>query len=321
MSETAAGVHRIDTPLGERVNSVWLLQGSRGSLLYDTAIDTAIPGHVLPYLETHGLAPAAVRHVVVSHADVDHFGGIADVHENLPNAEVGAHALDARLIESYDDFERERVRGFLPTWGYDEDPDAIAWCRSVARVDRVDRRLGGGEVVDLGDREVEIHAVPGHTHGSLALHDRASGAWLVSDAVLGTTVPLADGTPAFAPTYRYVDDYLATIDLLEASSPTMLGTAHYGVLTADAALGFLQASRDFARRLEDRLVAVLGELGPATLADLLPPLNEQVASWPLEGTEASLAFPVVAHLERLIDRGRVVVTRADDGNATAALAR
>jgi glyoxylase-like metal-dependent hydrolase (beta-lactamase superfamily II) len=319
MSEIASGVHRIDTPLGERVNTVWLLQGSRGSLLYDTAVDTAIPDHVLPYLETHGLDPAAVTHVVVSHSDVDHFGGIADAHEAFRNAQVGAHRLDARLIESYQDFERERVRGFLPTWGYDEDPDAIAWCRSVVRVDRVDRRLTGGEVVDLGDREVEVHAVPGHTRGSLALRDRPSGAWLVSDAVLGTTVPLADGTPAFAPTYRYVDDYLATLDLLEASSATMLATAHYGVLVDDAARGFLQASRDFAHRLEDCLVAEIGERGPATLAELLPEINAQMASWPLDGTEPSLAFPVVAHLERLIDRGRVVVTRNAGGKAVASL--
>lgn len=321
MSELASGVHRIDTPLGERFSSLWLIRGRDRSLLFDTGVDTAIPQHVLPYFAEHGIDPESVSWVVVSHADVDHFGGIADVHEQLPAARVGAHPLDAALMEDYDRFEDERVRGFRARWGFDEEPDGVAWCRSVTRADRVDDRLSGGEVLDLGDRAVEVHAVPGHTHGHLALRDTGSGAWFVSDAVLGVSVPLADGTPAFAPTYRYVDDYLRTIDAVERAAPPLLCTAHYGVFAGADALEFLGGSRDFVHELDRATLAALDELGPATLQQLLPVINRQVARWPLDGTEGSLAFPLVGHLERLADRGSVTIDSGPDGRSVVTAKR
>jgi glyoxylase-like metal-dependent hydrolase (beta-lactamase superfamily II) len=319
MSELAPGVHRIDTPLGERVNTLWLIRGADRAVLYDTGIDNTTASHVLPYLAEHGIEPATIAWAVVSHADVDHFGGIADVHEHLGNARVAAHALDAALIEDYDRFEDERVRGFREPWGYDETPDGIDWCRSVTRADRIDDRLAGGERFDLGAREVRVHSVPGHTHGSLALHDSDSGAWFVSDAVLGVSVPLADGTPAFAPTYRHVDDYLRTIETLERAAPQLLCTAHYGVFAGDDALGFLHESRAFVDELERVTMAALAGLGSATLQELLPVVSEQVARWPREGTEMSLAFPLVGHLERLVAQQRVDITTNAEGRAVAAL--
>lgn len=308
MAEIAPGVHRIDTPLGERLNTLWLIEGGERCVVFDTGIDTTIPDHVRPYLESSGIDPARVSWVVVSHADVDHFGGIADVHEHLPSARVGAHRLDAELMEDYARFEQERVRGFRDPWDVDETPEGIAWCRSVTRADHVDARLTGREVLDLGGRTVEVHAVPGHTHGHLSLRDSATGAWFVSDAVLHSSVPLADGTPAFAPTYRYVDDYVTTIDRLTEAAPPLLCTAHYGEYADDAAREFLDVSREFVDELERSTIAALRSHGPSTLADLLPVVNRQVARWPLAGTEITLAFPLVGHLERLAARGWVSVS-------------
>jgi glyoxylase-like metal-dependent hydrolase (beta-lactamase superfamily II) len=163
--------------------------------------------------------------------------------------------------------------------------------------------------------------VPGHTRGHLALRDTASGAWFVSDAVLGVSVPLADGTPAFAPTYRYVDDYLRTIDALESAAPPLLCTAHYGVFAGADALEFLRASREFVHELDRATIAALDDLGPSTLQRLLPAVNRQVARWPLDGTEGSLAFPLVGHLERLAARRLVAISGGPDGRGVVAAAR
>jgi glyoxylase-like metal-dependent hydrolase (beta-lactamase superfamily II) len=40
-----------------------------------------------------------------------------------------------------------------------------------------------------GNSEVEVHSVPGHTDGHLALYDGGTGTWFVSDAVLGELGP------------------------------------------------------------------------------------------------------------------------------------
>jgi glyoxylase-like metal-dependent hydrolase (beta-lactamase superfamily II) len=318
MPELGTGIHRVDTPLGDRIASLWVIQGRDRSVLFDTGVDSAIPTHLMPYLTGAGVDPASIEYAVVSHADVDHFGGVADVHERLPQAAVMAGRGDAELVSDYSRFEAERVRGFRDPWGVDESPETIAWCRSVARVDRVDRIVDGGEVLDLGGRLVEIVAVPGHTHGHLALLDRLTGTWFVSDAILGRAVPLADGAPAFPPTYRYVDDYLRTIDLVGQAAPPMLATAHYGTFAGPAVGEFLDVSSDFVDRLERTVVAVLRDNGPSTLAGLLPEVNRRIATWPVEGSDAALAYPVVGHLERLHDRGLVAVKPAEAGRTSRA---
>lgn len=311
------GIHRIDTTLGERVSSLYLIVGSRAAVLFDTGVDGTIPDAILPALDVLGVDPAIIRWAVVSHADVDHFGGVADVHECLPGAHVLVGGADANLVTDYRRFEAERVRGFRHPWGVDESPEGIAWCRSVTRTGRVDQRVVGGETLDLGDRIVEIVAVPGHSLGHLALKDHTTGAWLISDAVLGAAVPFADGRPAFPPTYRYLSEYRATIGVLQRAGPTALYTAHYGTYTGPAVAEFLSSSLTFTQTLN----GVLGELlanGPTTLGALLLELNQRIATWPLEGTAGALAFPTVAHLEQWAARGRITISPAA-GGATISL--
>jgi hypothetical protein len=127
----------------------------------------------------------------------------------------------------------------------------------------------------------------------------------VSDAVLGAAVPLADGSPAFPPTYRYVADYLATIDRIGQLAPERIITAHYGTFTGAQAADFLRTSREFVERLEDRVLADLRRHGPSSLAAVLTRINPIAGEWPAEGTEGALAFPVVGHLEDLEARGLV----------------
>ena len=84
--EIAEGIHRIETPLGDRVNCVYLLAGTRCALLFDTAIDPVVASHVEPYLARVGVEPARVRYVVNSHCDWDHHGGNGAVRDLAPAA-------------------------------------------------------------------------------------------------------------------------------------------------------------------------------------------------------------------------------------------
>src|SRR6476620_4200140 len=88
--EVAPGIHRIETPLGERFASLYLLVGDDAVLLYDTGVDGTIPAHVLPALDRLGISPLDVATVVVSHCDVDHFGGVADARAVFPRANIVA---------------------------------------------------------------------------------------------------------------------------------------------------------------------------------------------------------------------------------------
>jgi glyoxylase-like metal-dependent hydrolase (beta-lactamase superfamily II) len=304
--EVAQGVHRIDTPLGERYASLYLVTGPDAIVLYDTGVDGTIPAQVLPALARLGRTPGEVSTVVVSHCDVDHFGGVADARDAFPNARIVAGAADVPLIEQYDRYLAERARGFVDEYGWDEDEAVLEWCRAVTREAPLDGAAEDGELIDLGGgRVVEILAVPGHSHGHVAVDVPDADAVLVGDAVLAASVDLADGTPAFPPTYRYVDDYLATVSRLEALDRDLLLTAHYPTARGDDARAFLARSRDFADRL-DVLVTDALTTAPEglTFAELLAHLNSIAGDWPVTGTEGALAFPVAGHLERLIAAGR-----------------
>ncbi len=299
----ATDLHLVHTPLGERVSTVVLFAGSDAVLLFDTGVDGTIGEWVLPALADHGHRPEDVRHVVVSHCDVDHFGGVAEARELLPRAEVVAHRDDADAIEDWDAWERGRGREFRPRYGLDEDPDVLAWCRSVTRGGPVDRRLSGDVDVDLGGGPLRLLHVPGHSRGHLAVHDPATDTVVVSDAVLGAAVPLADGSPAFPPTYRHVADYRATIDRLAGLNPARLVTAHYGTFTGADVGRFLAETRAFTERLEELVLDDLRRHGPTALPGMLARLNPLAGDWPVAGTAGALAFPVVGHLEDLEARG------------------
>lgn len=312
----AEGLYRFDTPLGERIASLYLVVGDMQALLFDTGVNGTIPAHILPALTDLGLDARDVRSVVVSHCDVDHFGGVADARAAFSNARILAHAADRPAIEDFGTYLAQRGRGFLEEFGLDEDPAVLQWARSAARTGPLDANAHDAQVIDLGGREVIIRHVPGHSRGHLAIEVPSADAILVSDAVLGASVDLADGTPAFPPTYRFIDDYLATITRLRAAGHRLLLTAHYPTFSGAETAGFLDESEAFANRLDGLVLSCLrSHPEGVTLAELLDEINPTAGRWPTEGTAGALAFPVAGHLERYLERGVVRKAGAKDGTS------
>lgn len=307
LREVAPGIHRITTPLGDRFASLYLIEGPSSLVLYDTGVDGTIPTYVIPALTTIGRDPGEVSAVVVSHCDVDHFGGLADAQEQFPNARLFSGSADRALIEEFPTYLEQRARGFVDEYGWDEDPDVLSWVESVTRTTVLDGVVDDGDSFDLGGGVVVVvKAVPGHSHGHVALDVPSANAITIGDAVLGESVDTATGAPSFPPTYRYVDEYLATIDTVMGLGRATLLTAHYPIFTGPAATDFLTASRDFVVRLDALVVAALENAADGvTVAELLSQLNPVAGAWPVSGTAGALAFPVVGHLERLRATGRV----------------
>lgn len=95
------------------------------------------------------------KYLVATHADVDHIQGLRKVKELLPAAETVGHEETARLLK-----EGDRVRTYaeISAQGISIDLPAI----------EIDRVIGEGESLTLGDLSVEVWHTPGHTHGQLA---------------------------------------------------------------------------------------------------------------------------------------------------------
>jgi glyoxylase-like metal-dependent hydrolase (beta-lactamase superfamily II) len=316
--EVADRVFKVDAPLGARVVSLYLVCGDDGALLFDTGVDGTIPQFLAGSLSHLGLARTDVRTVVISHCDVDHFGGMSDASELFPDARILAHEQDALQIESFERYLADRGRGFVADYGLDESDSAIAWSRSVTRESRLSGRLADGDAIDLGGRTVEVLHLPGHSRGHLALNVPDAAVILISDAILGEAVPLADGSAAFPPTYRYFTDYLNSISRVRDIAPSLLLTAHYPMMEGTAVESFLDQSVQFAQTLSGIVEATIGAAGSAglSLAELVNEVNPLVGRWPKQGTETALAFPVAAHLEAMREDGSVVAAEPRDSVPT-----
>ncbi len=178
--EVAPGIHRIESVLGPRPFSQYLLRDER-SLLVDTGVKETPAEVILPFLD--GLQPDLVLN---SHADVDHYGGNAAIRDAAPETLFLAHARDVPWIESAEAIMRERY-GWYAGYGLGYPPEVFAWLRDAIGPDMpIDVHLRGGERIRLGPRlTVEVLNLPGHSPGHIGLWDPASSTAIVIDSVMG----------------------------------------------------------------------------------------------------------------------------------------
>jgi glyoxylase-like metal-dependent hydrolase (beta-lactamase superfamily II) len=217
--------------------------------------------------------------------------------------------LDRNAISDFQAYLESRGRGFKDPYGLDEAPDVLAWARRVTREAPVDGGVVGSEVIDLGNRDVEILHVPGHTRGHLALRDLSTGALVIADAALGSAVLNADGTGAFPPTYRHVAPYLNSVARLVDMRAPFLLTSHYPTYRDNDVAAFLGESVEFVHDLGQRVqLALKGAPGGCTLAELVDVVNDGFGNWPVPNTAGAMAFPVAGHVEDLVSKGRATLS-------------
>ena len=141
----------------------YLIVGSEGAILFDTGMGI---GRIRPVVEK--LTDRPVR-VVNSHTHFDHVGGNAEF-----DAVLG---MDMRYTRrsaagrNHDEVKEEVSAGALCR----ALPDGVDAGSYRIRPFKISAFLKDGEVLELGDRRLEVLAIPGHTPDSLALLDRDAG--------------------------------------------------------------------------------------------------------------------------------------------------
>jgi glyoxylase-like metal-dependent hydrolase (beta-lactamase superfamily II) len=304
------GIHRIEAPLGDRIICVYLLVGDQRIMLVDSGLDSTPRDFILPYLSSVCGERRLIDYVVTTHADFDHMGGNASIRELFPQASFMAHTFDRSWIENIDLLLQENYGQFDADHGTLPDPQTNAWIRTQARGTPIQLELLGDHDVQLSaEWSVKIIHTPGHTRGHLSVVDPRSNAIIVADAVLSDGLYARDGTIAFPPTYRFLDDYLQTVQRLSRLGPTTLLTSHYPVMRDKQVRAFLEKTRVFTQRLQEELLRLLGSSSEAMstlqLAEKLSPL---LGSWPSSASEF-LLFPLLGHLESLEQAGAVTKSR------------
>lgn len=304
------GIHRIDTDFYGRTNSLYLLDGEDSTVLIDTGVGSTPGEYLAPYLREH--APNATIDVVLNtHADLDHVGGNRAVAEMFPDSIQMCHELDRGWIDNFDRLIDERYDEYAEL-GMAEAPETKDFLRSICGSKTTDSALSGGETLTLGpDWSVEVLHAPGHSHGHISVWDARSRTLIIGDAVLSDGLYMTDGSPAFPPTYRYVDDYVATIDHFISIAPDHLLSSHYPSMSGSDAMAFLTGSRDYVDRTDAAVrAAFAAATGPMSLRALIEATAASLGPWAPDAA-LSLKYPLLGHVERLVESGDVVRVDVD----------
>ena len=264
VSEVVPGVHRLVAPLGDRYVCLFMVVGSASAVVIDTGVADTPAAALAPALAA---LDVDVSHIVVTHADVDHSGGLAAARSLAPQALAVCHPLDRPLVDSVDRLIDDRYRELRHAHEIDPGPEFCDWVRANDDGGAVADVIVPPAHIDLGDRRLAVLHTPGHTQGHLTVVDELTGTAIVADAVMAGAVPDAAGKPAFAPTYRYPADYRESCAILRRLDPERLLCSHYAVVEGRAAAAaFIDESESFAaasragdpRRPRDRSPAVAG---------------------------------------------------------------
>ncbi|HEU5028077.1 MAG TPA: MBL fold metallo-hydrolase [Spirillospora sp.] len=167
--------------------------------IVDTGIASSPAEGMAPALEGIGRRIEDVRWILLTHGHIDHVGGAHALRELTGRrARVVIHEADAPLLRS----RRAHVDEYLAGRGrYLNDPEGEAKVTGAAGAVisgemEPDVLVKGGETISLGGGvTVSVHAIPGHTPGSVAYVVDGQRAAFVGDAV--QVHGAANGFPGF----------------------------------------------------------------------------------------------------------------------------
>ncbi len=155
---------------GVRCN-IWHVRGSERDLLLDSGLGLASLRQEIALVGERPLL------AVASHSHFDHVGGHYEFAERAihpAEADILAHPTRANtLAENYMAAAAFAAR---PAGGLDLRAYNVRPAPATLFIDE-------GDVIDLGDRRLEVMHLPGHSPGSIALWERESGILFAGDVV------------------------------------------------------------------------------------------------------------------------------------------
>lgn len=161
-----------------------LVHGEDGATLIDTGMAGQLD-RLAAAVEAAGTSLSQIKHIVLTHQDVDHIGNLPQLLNLLGDAvEVYCHEADKPYIEGelpLIKFNRERFAPMLESMP----PEARAALEEMLAhppAGKVDHLLADGEHLPWLE-DVKVIYTPGHTPGHLCLFLEEEGLLLAADAM------------------------------------------------------------------------------------------------------------------------------------------
>jgi hydroxyacylglutathione hydrolase len=162
-----------------------------------TLVDAGLMGkgkYKLNAVQRMGIPLPDIRRVILTHTHLDHIGCLPEILRAIPGAEVWMHRQEADMLEQGDERAVYGMDMFqsLCQAQYGVAPGAFKT--------RLDRKLEGGDILDMGGERWEVFHIPGHSPGSIGLYHRENRILIPGDVV-------------------YADYAIGRFDLYGASGP------------------------------------------------------------------------------------------------------
>lgn len=184
------------------------MQGRDCCLLFDSGLGVVSLAAQFPWLRERPLL------VVLSHTHFDHIG---NAHEFPDRA---CHRAEATILAAPGSVETLASRYAtlemferLPPGGFDPATYRVRPAPPTRMVEE-------GDVIDLGDRHFIVKHVPGHSPGSIALWEEATGTLLSGDAVY-------DGSLIDDAYHSNAEDYIESMRRLRDLPVRVVHGGHY----------------------------------------------------------------------------------------------
>ncbi|OGP63270.1 MAG: MBL fold hydrolase [Deltaproteobacteria bacterium RBG_13_47_9] len=128
-------------------------------------------------VEKMGIELTAIKRVIMTHTHFDHIGCLSEIQKKIPGAELWVHASEAEALERGDE---RTVYGMDMFESLCQKQYGI---RKGAFTFEVNRKLQGGETLQIGQMAWEVIHIPGHSLGSIGLYHKAKKLLVPGDVV------------------------------------------------------------------------------------------------------------------------------------------
>lgn len=143
-------------------------------------IDVGLTGkgnYKIQSMKKLGIEPESVKRIIMTHTHLDHIGCLSEIQKAIPGVELWVHKLEAELLEKGDDrgvYGMNEFKGMCQMQ-YGLKSDAFKFT--------VDKKLEGGEILDIGGMKWEVIHIPGHSMGGIALYHSSLKVLIPGDVV------------------------------------------------------------------------------------------------------------------------------------------
>jgi len=128
-------------------------------------------------IKEEGVDPSAIKRVIMTHTHLDHIGCLSEIKESIPQAELWVHRQESLPLEEGDErtvYGMDMFRSMCQAQ-YGIKPGAFRF--------QVNRKLEGGETLEIGGMSWEVLHIPGHSPGSIALYNAGEKILIPGDTV------------------------------------------------------------------------------------------------------------------------------------------